>query len=229
MTSHEEVRPFAFDDTWDERLKDYPESEEFKRIYLEMLDEIPLPERKLQRPVVISLVGIPGSGKTTLSALLQERIPAVHLRSDRIGLFKLPKGPDYDYYKAYVIQQALARHFLSEGHSVIMDDNNRTRLNREKVYRMAQQFGAYNLLFSLNISLEEAVRRAIPRDEADRRETEFVVTPETLARYQAGTQLPTPEEIQAWNLIYREIDSQLPLDQTREKIFGDPELLALSS
>ena len=229
MTSKEEVKPYPFDNNWEERLKDYSKTDEFRRIFEEMVGEIKLPERKLLRPLVISLVGIPGSGKTTLSTLLQEKIPAVHLRSDQIGLFKLPKGPDYDYYKSYVIQHALARRFLSLGYSVIMDDNNRTRINRERVYRMANEFGAQNLLFSLNISLEDATQRAISRDKADGREAKFIITPEGLARYQAGTEQPTLEEIETWNLIYRDIDTLLPLDQLKEKIFGDPEISALNT
>jgi predicted kinase len=229
MTAPEEVKPFPFDNSWEERLKTYSQTEEFKSIYDEMLNEIPLPERKLPVPLVVTLVGIPGSGKSTLSTILQERIPAVHLRSDRIGLFKLPQGLDYDYYKSYVIQHALARHFLFRGYSVIMDDNNRTRVNRERVYAMAQEYGAANIVFALHIPVDEAVRRAIPRDRADGRESKFVITPETLARYQAGTQFPTLDEVQQWDLLYRDIDSLTPLDEIRSSIHSDLEIPAPAS
>lgn len=91
---NKEPVPSTFDNFWEQRLKDYPKTDEFKTIYSEMLNELPLPERKLKTPIVVSMIGIPGTGKSTFSKLLQEVIPAIHLRSDVIGLFKLPKGPD---------------------------------------------------------------------------------------------------------------------------------------
>ena len=101
-------KPSTFDNFWEQRLSSYPQTPEFQKIYRQMLEELPLPSRRLKTPVVVSLIGIPGAGKSTFSKLLQEYIPAVHLRSDVIGLAKLSKGPNYDYYKDYVIKHALA-------------------------------------------------------------------------------------------------------------------------
>ncbi len=173
MNVDKEPKPSTFDNFWEERLRDYPQTEEFRSIYQEMLRELPLPERRLQIPVVISLIGIPGAGKSTFAKILQESLPAVQLRSDVIGFTKLPQGPDYDYYKAYVIKHALARHYLGEGYSVIMDDNNRTRYNRERVYGMARQYGARNLLFFLELPIDEAIERATQRDLSEGREAKF--------------------------------------------------------
>ena len=215
----------TFDNFWEERLKDYPKTEEFKKIYNEMLGELPLPERKLRNPVVISMIGIPGTGKSTFSKLLQEIIPAVHLRSDVIGLFKLRKSPGHDYYKAYVIKHALARHYLSLGFSVIMDDNNRTRYNRERVYGMAESYGAKNVLFFLHLSLKKAFDRAKKRDLADERITNFHQTKETLLRFQKEIENPIPEEISKWNLSYIDVDASKSIRALRRDLRNRKHLL----
>ena len=217
-----EPKPSTFDNFWEERLKDYPKTDEFKSIYKEMLDELPLPERKLKTSVVISMIGIPGTGKSTFSKLLQEVIPAVHLRSDVIGLFKLPKGPDFDYYKAYVIKHALARHYLSLGSSVIMDDNNRTQYNRERVYKMAKSYGAKNILLFLKLPLEEALRRAQKRDIEEGRINDFHQTKEALLLFQKEIENPTPEEITKWNLSYIDIDANKSVEELESDLRNNP-------
>lgn len=211
----------AFDNFWEQRLKDYPQTREFKRIYREMLEELSLPDKKLKTQVVVSMIGIPGSGKSTFSKLLQEVIPAVHLRSDVIGLFKLPKGPDFDYYKAYVIKHALARHYLSLSFSVIMDDNNRTKYNRERVYKMAKQYGAKNILFRLHLSPGEALQRAHKRDIEEDRVREFHQTKKLLERFASEIEEPTSEEIQKWNLLYFDIDASKSVDELRDSLKKD--------
>ena len=212
MVNYNEPKPSTFDNFWEQRLKDYSKTEEFKAIYNEVLEELPLPGRKLKTPVVVSLIGIPGTGKSTFSKLLQEFIPAVHLRSDTIGLFKLPKGPEFDYYKAYVIKHALARYYLSRGFSVIMDDNNRTKYNRERVYKMAQSYGAKNILFFLHLPLEEALKRSQTRDAQEGRIAEFHQKKESLLNFQRQIENPTREELDKWSLTYIDIDASKSID-----------------
>lgn len=216
-----EPKPSTFDNFWEQRLKDYPQTDEFKTIYQQMLGELPTPLRKLKTPVVISMIGIPGTGKSAFSKLLQEIIPAVHLRSDVIGLFKLPRGPKFDYYKAYIIKHALARHYLSEGFSVIMDDNNRTEYNRERVYKMAQQYGAINVLLFLHLPLEEALNRAHKRDIEEGRIVEFHQTKDALLRFQSEIEVPTAKEIDKWNLLYRDIDAGKSIEDLRDDLKKD--------
>lgn len=76
--------------TWRERLAGYSQTDEFKKLYAEHREELVVPENKLTTPLVVSFVGIPGSGKSTVAGLLQEFVPAVHLRSDVIEQAELP-------------------------------------------------------------------------------------------------------------------------------------------
>lgn len=222
MKNDKEPKPSKFDNFWEQRLKDYPTTEESGKIYREMLEELPLPERKLKTPIVVSMIGIPGTGKSTFSKLLQEFIPAVHLRSDVIGLFKLPKGPDFDYYKAYVIKHALANHYLSQGFNVIMDDNNRTQYNRERVYKMGERYGAKNVLFFIHLPLEEVLRRARKRDIEEGRITHFHQTRKSLLHFQKEIESPTAEEISKWNLLYVDIDASKSVGELRIDLRNNP-------
>jgi predicted kinase len=222
MKTRKEVPSSTFDNFWAERLESYPDTGEFKKIYNEMLTEIEIPEKRPEIPLVVSLIGIPGAGKTTFSKLLKEVIPAVHLRSDVIGFTKIPTGPDYDYYKSYVIKHALARHFLNQGYNVIMDDNNRTRYNRERVYKMAQEYGAKNVLFRLNIRIDDALKRANARDLEEKRQSNFHQTLEKLELFESQIEEPTQEEIAKWNITYREIDASLPIHELENIINNMP-------
>lgn len=222
MKSRKEVPVSTFDNFWAERLSSYPATEEFNRIYNEMLNEIEVPERKLDTPVVVSFIGIPGAGKTTFAKMLKEMVPAAHLRSDIIGFTKIPKGPDYDYYKSYVIKHALARHFLKHGYSVIMDDNNRTRFNRERVYEMARDYGAKNILFRFDIKIDDALKRANARDLAEDREVNFHQTLDKLKLFQSQIEEPTQDEIDTWNVIYKRIDAGKPIHELEDIINNLP-------
>lgn len=223
------IKPSTFDNKWEKRLINYPNTKEFQEIYGQLIEELPLPEMKLPTPIVVSLIGIPGSGKSTFSSILQEKIPALHVRSDNIGLFRLPKGKDHDYYKAYVIQHALARYYLAQGYSVIMDDNNRTRYNREKVYKMAQEFDAQTFLFFLQVSLDEALRRSDKRDIEEGRDLEFHMTRKRISFFQGQIEIPTSEELEMWNVNYKIIDANRPVYQIREILTGDSTIVSLAN
>jgi len=221
--------PPAFDDAWRHRLRNYPATEEFRTLYEELKQRLPLPPSRLRAPVVVSFIGTPGSGKSTVAELLQEFVPAVHLCSDAVGLFRLAWGPNHDYYKAYVIQEALARHYLSSGYSVIMDDNCRTRHNRKQVYTLAQQYGATSVLFSLALPVKEAARRAQRRDVAERRPgapRPFDLVLREVENALAQLEPPTAEELADFHVLHRRIRTDVPLAAVRELLREDAELRA---
>lgn len=228
--SAEEIKPGSFDNFWRDRLRKYPQTVEFQRLFEELKSELKTPERKLSRSVVVSLIGIPGSGKSTFSTLLQEFIPALHLRSDVIGLARLPKGLDYDYYKAYVIQEALARYYLTQGYSVIMDDNNRTRYNREQVYRLAQSYGTQNILFRLTLPFDLAVMRTQIRDarEGRRIQSEKQVRA-NLFMFQNQIEEPDQEELNQFQILYKTIDTGKSLPEIKTELKKDADIQSLIS
>ncbi|MBI2314611.1 AAA family ATPase [Candidatus Daviesbacteria bacterium] len=227
--SKQESKPDSFDNYWRDRLKNYPQTTEFQQLFEQLKNELKTPDRKLARSVVVSLIGIPGSGKSTFSTLLQEFIPALHLRSDIIGLERLPKESDYDYYKAYVIQEALTRHYLGQGYSVIMDDNNRTSYNREQVYQLAQSYGARNILFNLTLPFDLAVERTQKRDaEAGRGFRLKEQTAKDLQMFQNQIEEPTPEELTKFQVLYKVIGISEPISKIRFRLKADTDISILT-
>lgn len=225
----EAIQPGSFDNFWRDRLKEYPQTTEFQGLFEQLKSELKTPERKLPRSVVVSLIGIPGSGKSTFSTLLQAFIPALHLRSDVIGLERLPKGPDYDYYKAYVIQEALARYYLAQGYSIIMDDNNRTRYNREQTYKLAQSYGAQNILFRLTLPFDLAVIRTQRRDkkEGEAQSEEQIRT--SLLMFQNQIEEPDEEELKQFQILYKTIDTSKPPSELKTELKNDIDIQILIS
>lgn len=108
-----------------------------------------------------------------------------------------------------------------------MDDNNRTEYNRERVYRMAQQYGARNILFFLHLPFDEALRRAEKRDLEEGRITKFHQTKEALLRFQKEIESPTSEEITKWSLSYIHIDASKSIEELRNGLRNNPILIDL--
>lgn len=223
-----EQRSFPrFDDKWRERLHEYPKTAEYQRLLQEYKTSLIIPERKLVRPLAASFLGVSGIGKTSVARMLQEFIPAIHLQPDVIGLQSLLNVPQYDYYKAYVIIENLADQFLADGYSVIFDDNNPTRSNREEVYRLAKRNNAHPLLFELILPFEEAVQRAAARDISEKRVSanmDIEARRRSIAVFQSQIEKPTREEIQKYGVLHRELDMTEPLTSIAHQLTNDAEL-----
>ncbi|WP_128437013.1 AAA family ATPase [Streptomyces cyaneus] len=83
--------------------------------------------------MLVSIGGLPGTGKTTLARLLAARTGAVHLRVDTIeqaivrsGLAQHPVGP-----VGYVVGYALADEHLRQGLTVIAESVNPLAVTRD--------------------------------------------------------------------------------------------------
>ena len=78
----------------------------------------------MTRPVLITLCGLPGTGKTTLSRAVATALPAQHLRIDTIEAAMKARGFKFDGASGdagYVVAYALARDALTLGQSAVVD------------------------------------------------------------------------------------------------------------
>jgi len=91
------------------------------------------------RPVLITISGLPGTGKTHLARRIGERLPLALLESDALRKALFPR-PDYSPAESARLFRAinrLAAKLLDGGISVLLDATNLTENVRRRYYRMA--------------------------------------------------------------------------------------------
>lgn len=118
--------------------------------------------------MLISLSGLPGTGKTTIARLLAHRLPAVHVRIDTIEQallragFTAPLGPE-----AYVVACGVAADNLRLGHHVIADCVNAVQLSRNAWEKVALECRVGCLPVHLVCSDSDEHRRRVSQRRAD--------------------------------------------------------------
>ena len=109
------------------------------------------------------MVGLPGSGKTTLAKYIQKQTGAVRLSSDdfRLLLFPEPSFSQKEHDNLYGILDHNVEHLLQAGHDVIYDANLNRRCHRDEKYALAKQHGANVVLWLLKTPNELSKERRV--------------------------------------------------------------------
>lgn len=134
--------------------QELPASDEYRQTFEDFQQYLQLAERYIQpgQPRLLVNYGLSGSGKTTVSRLLAERLPAIQVRSDveRKRLFHVPLTGTPDaavqqvLYTAKATEKtyhrllAIARCLLNAGYTVIMDAANLSQRHRQRFYALAE-------------------------------------------------------------------------------------------
>ena len=128
----------------------------------------PLPE-PVARPVLMVVVGLPGSGKSHFSRRLSEKFPFLVLETDalRSTLFGSPThSQEESAYLFRVVHRLIAK--LLEGNiPVLVDATNLVEYHREILYSIAEHQGAKLVLVRVEAP-EEVVKQRLARREVDR-------------------------------------------------------------
>lgn len=130
------------------------------------------------KPLIISLMGFPGSGKTYFSSQLAEALPAVRLNADaiRIAMYgsreKMEEIRSSDlkrfYDEAYGAISYAAKQVLTLGVSVICDAQMLKREDRQRyIEQIAAESNAIPVLVWIRTSKEVALSRGSEREESD--------------------------------------------------------------
>lgn len=118
--------------------------------------------------MLISLSGLPGTGKTTIARLLARRLPAVHVRVDTIEQallrsgFPAPLGPE-----GYVVAYGITSDNLRLGHRVVADCVNAAQVSRDTWKKIAQDCRVTFLPVHLVCQDADEHRRRILERHAD--------------------------------------------------------------
>lgn len=163
------------------------------RLSSRVLASLRLPAERWRTPVLISLLGLPATGKTTLARSLAERHPLVVLSTDAIRLtYGLPSGP-----AAHAVTYPVIGKLLDQGIGVVWDGVHFKKEDRRRVRQFAEEHGARFVLVvttAYSVVIAERLRER-ERDPAQvSAEGKFVITPEHFARIARWLEPAEPDE-----------------------------------
>lgn len=117
----------------------------------------------MAKPTLHLLMGLPGSGKTTLAKKLEELTGATYLSSDeyRLMLFKKPCFSQEEHDMLYATLDHNVLHLLEAGHDVIYDANLNRRHHRQEKYELAKKYSATTILWWVRTPENLAKKRRV--------------------------------------------------------------------
>lgn len=127
-----------------------------------------IPEQRTARPALITISGLPGTGKTYVTGLLARRIPSVTVESDRVRKLLFPK-PRYTAPESafvYGVCHTLIARMLARGLTTIFDATNLTERGREVLYNLAEKAGAKPIMVRVTAPPDVVRQRLNHRGEA---------------------------------------------------------------
>jgi len=113
-------------------------------------------------PNVIWITGLPGSGKSTIAAAVEEKIPeAVILRMDELRRIVTPEPSYSDTEREYVYRSLVfaAKTLYELGHTVIIDATGNKRSWRELAREWIPDFSEIYLRCPLQLCMEREKKR----------------------------------------------------------------------
>jgi predicted kinase len=122
---------------------------------------------KLSRPAIITLLGVPGSGKTYTARQLADLLGIAHVSSDRIRE-QLFEQPTYSRQEQQIIMQLMlmmTEEFLSLDVPVIFDISLNRVGERRALRDIAKKHDALNVLIWLQIDQQSALLRSKIKDK----------------------------------------------------------------
>lgn len=130
------------------------------------------PKRKTKKPVVLALIGLVGSGKTSVAREVAKRIGALVLTADDIRIELRKQKADYKNVRR--IAEDLAVEFLAKGSNVIIDSDHIEKAKRATLTRKAKLWGALpSIVLFLRVVCDDdvmfgrTIERKYPRSQDD--------------------------------------------------------------
>ncbi len=135
----------------------------------------------MARPLLVLLVGLPGTGKSRLARRLGTALEAQVVESDRVRkqLFAEPRYTGGEHAAVYGWCHTVLRSALVVGRSVIFDATNLDERVRRRVYDIAEQCGARLAIVwatcPRSVVQERMLRRQERRDVDDLSDADWLV------------------------------------------------------
>lgn len=173
-----------------------------------------------KQPIIVLFVGIPGSGKTTFSRALAEKLRAVLLNSDSIRIWMWGSLEEIHKNHETVEGRAdankltfgalnyAANQVLASGQNVVYDCNANHVSERQEKHNIADKNGALSVVVRMRVPYEVSLERVQYRDEAhDQRRFSLEKAETILQRFSKEIEEPDENE----RVIF--IDGQATFDE----------------
>ncbi len=161
----------------------------------------------MNRPIIITFVGIPGSGKTTFGRQLANELGAVILNSDsaRLGMWKTLEAiqathadPDERKHANQLTFGGMtyaARQILTAGYSVVYDCNANRLWERQEKHDIAHETNALSVVVRISVPYDLSLQRIQEREIAhDSRRISPEKAVEILDRFASEIEEPGEDE-----------------------------------
>jgi predicted kinase len=138
-----------------------------------------------KQPLLVVVVGAPGSGKSTWGKKFAQEKGINYISSDELRA-QLGTGEDDQTVTPQVfgIVKRKVEDWLSRGQSVLVDATNINKKDRKMYVDAANRHGAYKLAVVFEVSKEELLKRNKARGDAGGRNVPEWVIDKMLTKYQ---------------------------------------------
>jgi predicted kinase len=139
-----------------------------------MTTATPTAQRQAGPPTFVLLVGLPGTGKSTLARHIARHLPVEIVQTDAVrkALFPTPRYTPEEHQRVYETAHRIIEQLLFEQRNVVFDATNLHESRRRALYDIAANAQA-NLVVVLTVAPPEVVRRRLDRRQRQRDAEDF--------------------------------------------------------
>lgn len=176
---------------------------DFETLAKDNVRTLNVPEPVFNKPLIVVMVGIPASGKSTLAKKLAEEFPLSVFSEEYMTSFLSPRATLLKRNSVEVFQLAVKtiEILIRKGKASIYDANTKTRQQRDLIKAVVEKIGGTYLLIYLDCPKEVCYQRLQKHNlEVTRGESKGFILDRDLFEYEVSrTRAPASDEI---NVVY---------------------------